>query len=57
MAQFNLAYLILKPVENFLEMCVYTIWACMGTLGGVTLFLQPTNTLIKSVFTELLVES
>ena len=28
--------LTLKPTENFLEMCVYTIWALMATLGGVT---------------------
>ena len=27
--------LTLKPAENFSEMRVYTIWACMVTLGGV----------------------
>ena len=26
----------LKPAENFSEMRVYTIWAYMATLGGVT---------------------
>ena len=36
------SYLTLKPAENFSEMRLYTIWACMVTLGGVT---QPTNTL------------
>ena len=29
-------WLTLKPAENFSEMCVYTIWAPMATLGGVT---------------------
>ena len=29
-------YLTLKPAENFSEMHVYTIWARMATLGGVT---------------------
>ena len=28
--------LTLKPAENFLELRVYTIWAHMATLGGVT---------------------
>ena len=28
--------LTLKPAENFSEMRVYTIWACMETLDGVT---------------------
>ena len=33
---FNPNNLTLKPTENFLEMCVYTIWAHMATVGGVT---------------------
>ena len=45
-----------QPTENFLEMHMYTIWARVVTLGGVTLFLQPTNTQVKSVFTGLLGE-
>ena len=29
-------FLTIKPAENVSEMHVYTIWACMATLGGVT---------------------